>query len=85
MAETQRIELNGNSYDTVSRNLTITGAQMEDEGIYHCNVTDGNGRVFSASKKVTVYGICLIMNNLCKQNYYPNYKNVKRVLRIQLN
>ncbi|CAG2106712.1 unnamed protein product, partial [Medioppia subpectinata] len=55
MAETQRIELNGNSYDTVSKNLTITDAQMEDDGNYHCNVTDGNGRVFSTSKKVTVY------------------------------
>ncbi|XP_054166017.1 vascular endothelial growth factor receptor 1-like [Oppia nitens] len=55
LAETQRIEVNGNSYDTVSKNITISDVQIEDEGVYHCNVTDGNGRVFSASKKITVY------------------------------
>ncbi len=57
MAETERINLNGNSYDTVSKNLTIIGAQLSDQGIYHCNVTDGNGRIFSVAKKITVYGL----------------------------
>jgi hypothetical protein len=60
MAETQRIDLNGNSYDTVSKNLTITGAQLSDQGMYYCNVTDGNGRVFSVSKKITIYGLSQI-------------------------
>jgi hypothetical protein len=57
MAETQRMDLNGNSYGTVSKNLTIIGAQLSDQGIYHCNVIDGNGRIFSVAKKITVYGL----------------------------
>jgi hypothetical protein len=61
MAETQRIDLNGNSYDTVSRTLTITEAQLSDQGIYHCNVTDGIGRIFSVAKKITVYGLYKIV------------------------
>jgi hypothetical protein len=61
MAETQRIDLNGNSYDTVSKNLTVTEAQLSDQGVYHCNVTDGNGRIFSVAKKITVYGLYKIV------------------------
>ncbi len=61
MAETQRIDLNGNSYDTVSKNLTVTEAQLSDQGMYHCNVTDGNGRIFSVAKKITVYGLYKIV------------------------
>ena len=60
--ETNRIELKGNSYDTVSTNLTVTGAQKEDEGTYYCNITDVRGRVFSVSKKITVYGMSYDLN-----------------------
>jgi hypothetical protein len=61
MAETQPKDLNGNSYNTVSKNLTIIGAQLSDQGIYHCNVIDVNGRIFSVAKKITVYGLYKIV------------------------
>jgi len=61
MIETQRIDLNGNSDGPVSKNLTVTEAQLSDQGIYHCNVTDGNGRIFSVAKKITVYGLYKIV------------------------
>jgi hypothetical protein len=65
MAETQRIDFNGNRYDTVSKNLTITEAQLSDQGIYHCNVTNGIGRIFSVAKKITVYGLLKLLFNNC--------------------
>jgi hypothetical protein len=61
MAETQRIDHNGNSYDTISKNLTITRAQLSDQGIYHCNVIDVNGTIFSVAKKIAVYGLYKIV------------------------
>jgi hypothetical protein len=61
MAKTQPIDLNSNSYDIVSKNLTISEAQMSDQGIYDCNVIDGNGTIFSVAKKITVYGLYKIV------------------------
>ncbi len=61
MIETQRIDLNGNSDGPVSKNLTVTEAQLSDQGIYHCNIADVNGRIFSVAKKITVYGLYKIV------------------------
>jgi hypothetical protein len=50
MAETQPIYLNNNSYDIVSKNLTISEAQMSDQGIYDCNVIDGVHNILCREK-----------------------------------
>lgn len=60
-AETTRQLVNNNSYDTVAINITIVNATKEDEGLYRCNATDGNGRTFSATKRIVIFGmfVCL--------------------------
>lgn len=50
------MNVNGNSYDTVAINITVVNATAEDQGEYRCNVTDGNGRTFTATKKLTIHG-----------------------------
>ncbi|KAH7643343.1 vascular endothelial growth factor receptor 3 [Dermatophagoides farinae] len=54
-AETTRQLVNNNSYDTVAINITIVNATKEDEGLYRCNATDGNGRTFSATKRIVIF------------------------------
>ena len=60
-AETTRQLVNNNSYDTVAINITIVNATKDDEGLYRCNATDGNGRTFSATKRIVIFGmfVCL--------------------------
>lgn len=52
--DTQRINVNGNSYDTVSVNLTVANATTADEGEYRCNAVDGNNRIFYTTKRIII-------------------------------
>jgi len=61
MKETKSDLPDQNGYNTVSNNLTVTGAQLSDQGMYYCNVAIGNGRVFNVSKKITVCGLSQII------------------------
>ncbi len=62
-----------NSYDIVSKNLTISEAQMSDQGIYDCNVIDVNGTIFSVAKKIAVYGLYkIVVQSLGLKNFKNN-------------
>ncbi|KAJ6224976.1 hypothetical protein RDWZM_003521 [Blomia tropicalis] len=52
--ETTSSNVDGNSYHTVSLNMTVTNATIDDQGDYRCNVTDGNGRIFSMVKRINI-------------------------------
>lgn len=36
--------------------MTVTNATIDDQGDYRCNVTDGNGRIFSMVKRINILG-----------------------------
>ena len=46
-----------------SPNLTFSIITEEDQGIYHCNVSNDDGHVVSDNANVTVYGKLLSLSN----------------------
>ncbi|OTF72295.1 hypothetical protein BLA29_007262, partial [Euroglyphus maynei] len=72
VAETTRQLVNNNSYDTVAINITIVNATKDDEGLYRCNATDGNGRTFTATKRIVIFDEHLISSvNFTKDFHDP--------------
>ncbi|KAH9412601.1 hypothetical protein DERP_006563 [Dermatophagoides pteronyssinus] len=71
-AETTRQLVNNNSYDTVAINITVLNATKNDEGIYRCNATDGNGRTFSTTKRIVIFDEHLVSSvNFTKDFHEP--------------
>ena len=51
---------------TTTQNLKFSVITEEDEGIYHCIVTNDDGSVISDNATISVYGRCLLaLTKLC--------------------
>ena len=48
--------------NTTSPNLVFSMIEEEDEGVYHCIVTNDNGSIVSDNATIFVYGECLYNN-----------------------
>ena len=60
--------------NTTSPNLKFSVITEEDEGVYHCIVTNDDGSVISNNATVFVYGKCL-----CVARYYILLHNIMHI------